>query len=325
MVSPISSGSRHVFALVLALVAAGPLRSEVPPPQPAPTDSAEESAAAQPPSATPSAPDISRSLDTRAETLAWRELRLVTDRERAIWERLRAAPEDEDARKRAEAEFRDVITAYENIIRSDPDMAEAYAAYGLLLKRNGNREESAKTLLKTNQLDPNIPMVKNQLGNFLAEDGSYNQALAYYLSAIELKGDEPLYHYQLGSLLFAYRDFFLDDKTYDRATLDAKMQTAFRRVAELASDNWPYIYRYAESFYDLETVDWPAALAEWRKLEQKAPEGLGKQTIRIHIANVMAEMGKRDEAVALLETVTEPALADQKKTMVARLHETPKE
>ncbi|BET66547.1 hypothetical protein ASA1KI_14650 [Opitutales bacterium ASA1] len=257
----------------------------------------------------------------RSESLAWRQLREAAAREKAIWDRLRAAPDDVVIRKRAETDFRDLITAYENVIRAAPEMAEAYAAYGLLLGRTGNREDSTKALLKANQLDPNIPMVKNQLGNILAEDGNYNQALAYYLSAVELDEDEPLYHYQLGSLLHAYADFFLDDKTFDRATLDAKTHAAFRRAAELAPDNWPYIYRFAESFYDLEEPDWPGALAEWRRLETKAPEGLGKQTIRLHVAGVLHELGQTSEARTLLATIDEPALAEQKQTVVARIEE----
>ncbi len=321
--SSLESLSRRALGCALAITLGGLLHAEESAAVEAPSVDAapaEETRAAPPPAADPARPS-----GKRAETMAWRELRLVADREREIWERLRAAPDDDLARQRAQAEFRAIITAYENVIRAAPDMAEAYAAYGLLLGRTGNREESTTALLKANKLDPNIPMVKNQLGNVLAEDGSYNQAMAYYLSAIELNQDEPLYHYQLGSLLHAYRDFFLDDKTFDRATLDRKTQAAFRRAAELAPENWPYIYRYAESFYDLETPDWEAALAEWRKLEEKAPEGLGKQTIRVHIANVMVEMGDRAGAAGLVETITDPALADQKQTVVARLQESPKE
>jgi tetratricopeptide (TPR) repeat protein len=257
--------------------------------------------------------------------MAWRDLRLAAERERRIWERLRAQPDDDVERMRAQAEFRDVLTAYENVIRAAPDLAEVYAAYGLLLGRTGNREEAAKALLKANQLDPNIPMVKNQLGNLCAEDGNYRQALAYYLMAIELDEDEPLYHYQLGSLLHGYAVFFVDDGMFDRVTLDQKTQAAFRRAAELAPDNWPYIYRYAESFYDVGSPDWEAALAEWRRLEELAPEGLGKETIRLHVANVLIELGRPDEAEELLATVAEPALAEQKQTVVARLAKTHRE
>ncbi len=260
------------------------------------------------------------------ETMAVRDLREVMSREQLIWERLRATPDDAAAKKRAETDLRDVITAYENVIRANPDFAEAYAAYGLVLSRTGNREAAVKAFLKANQINPKLPMVKNQLGNFLTEEGNYKEALPYYLSAIELKPDEPLYHYQLGSLLHEYRKFFIADKLYTEDVLDKESHEAFKRAAELAPDNWGYVYRYAESFYDAANPDWDAALAEWRKLEARAKPGVEVQTIRLQIARVLIEMGGHDdEARTMVATVTEPTLASNKQTLVDYLTHDPKE
>jgi cytochrome c-type biogenesis protein CcmH/NrfG len=258
-----------------------------------------------------------------AETLAWRQLRETIGRERAIWARVEAHPDDDDTQKRAQAEFRDVITAYENILRASPDFAEAYAAYGLLLSRVGDRANATKAFLRANKLNPNLPMVKNQLGNILLEDGNYKEALAYYLSAIELKDDEPLYHYQLGSLLTEFRGFFIDDGIFDRPTLDSKMQTAFRRAAELAPENWAYCYRYAESFADLDKPDWTQALAEWQKLETKAKPGLERETVLLQEANVLLKLDRKDEARALIDEVSEPILATNKQKLLAQMGEEP--
>lgn len=260
------------------------------------------------------------------ETLAVRQLRQVIERENRTWERLRANPDNEATKRRVEAELLEVIGAYENILRANPDFAEAYAAYGLLLSRTGSREAAAKAFLKANELNPNIPMVKNQLGNYLVEDGKYQEALPYYLAAIELKPDEPLYHYQLGTLLHEFRRFFIADGTYTADVIAAKSHEAFKRAAELAPDTWAYAYRYAESFYDAADPDWEAALAEWRKLEAKAEPGVGVQTIRLHIARVLIEMGGHDdEARAIVATVTEPALAENKQTLVDYLNGARKE
>lgn len=252
-------------------------------------------------------------------TWAWEQLKEATAREKAVWTRLRAAPDDEDNRNRAYAEFRDILTTYENIIRQSPNFAEAYAAAGLLLDRTGNREEALRMFLTANRLNPNIPTVKNQIGNYLAEDGSYRAALGYYLAAIDLAPDEPLYHYQLGSLLYAYRKFFIDDDMFEPATIDRKIHEAFRRAAELAPDNWPYLYRYGESFYDLPDPDWEAALAWWRSLAEKADPGLPRQTCLLHVANVLHHMGNDAEATRILEAITEPALSEEKQTLVDQL------
>lgn len=284
------------FACIASLPAAEEPRAPV-----APVDAA----------AVPSAPAAAPS-----ETLAMRELREVAARERVIWDRLRAEPENSDNKRRAEAEFRDVIAAYENVLRANPDFAEAYAAYGLILSRTGNREAAVKAFLRANRLNPKLALVKNQLGNFLIEEGNYKEALPYYLAAIELEEDEPLYHYQLGSLLHEFRKFLLADGLYTEATLDEKSQQAFRRAAELAPENWGYRYRYAESFYDAVDPDWAAALAEWRALEARAQPGVEVQTIRLHLARVLVELDRRAEAEALIANVDEPALAANKQTLI---------
>ena len=117
--------------------------------------------------------------------------------------------------------------------------------------QGGHAPGSAAILLKANQLDPNLPIVKNQLGNYLAEEGEPIEAANYFISAIRLAPNEPLYHYQLGTLLTEARDDFLKSGQWTRAQLDQTMQEAFRHAAELAPDNIAFAYRYAYSFYDL--------------------------------------------------------------------------
>lgn len=300
-----------IFSLVLCGVASaapGAGDSAVPP-EPAENAAAPAASAISTPA---SSGDV-------AESMATRQLRDVLERERVVWERLHAHPDDAAEKQRAETDFRDIITAYENVIRASPDFGEAYAAYGYLLSRTGNREEAVKAFVRANQLNPNLSLVKNQLGNYFTEEGNYVEALGYYLSAVALAPEQPLYHYQLGTLLYEFRDYFIKDGLYDRATLDAKMQAAFRRAAELAPDAWGFIYRYAESFYDLDQPDWPAALAEWDKLEQRAKPGVERSTIRLHRANILLHIGRVGEARALLDSVTEPVLATQKQSLVDQL------
>jgi predicted Zn-dependent protease len=179
-------------------------------------------------------------------------------------------------------------------------------------------------LLKANQLDPDIAMVKNQLGNLLAEDGRPLQAAPYYLAAVKLEPNEPLYHYQLGTLLVEAREDFLKSGDWKRDTLDSAVHEAFRRAKELAPDRFEFAYRYAESFYDLEKPDWAAALKAWSELEEKAPTQIERQTMRLHAANICLKQGKRDHARALLDTVNDPKLQGQKEKLVAQLAGTPK-
>jgi tetratricopeptide (TPR) repeat protein len=186
------------------------------------------------------------------------------------------------------------------------------------------RKEAAAMLLKANQLDSDIPFVKNQLGGYLAEEGKPLDAAPYFLAAIKLAPNEPIYHYQLATLLVEARDDFLRSGEWTRAALDEAMANGFKRAAELAPERFELAYRYAESFYDLAKPDWNAALKVWAALEDKAQTPVERQTMRLHAANVLIKQGKPDHARTLIVTVDEPALQGQKQKLVAQLAETAK-
>jgi len=246
-----------------------------------------------------------------SETMAERNLKRIAERQRDLFEGAAKQGDNLDTeifRQQAQS----IAHEYELLVRN-------YAAYGFLLGKVGMAAEATAMLLRANQLDPEIPLVKNQLGNQLAEAGKPMQAAPYYIAAIKLAPDEPLYHYQLGTLLTEARDEFLKSGEWKRATLDSTAHSAFKRAAELAPDRFEFAYRFAESFYDLENPDWDAALQAWSALEDKAPTPIERQTMRLHAANICLKMGKPDHARALLNTVEEPALQGQKQKLLEQL------
>ncbi len=213
---------------------------------------------------------------------------------------------------------------YEILLRSSPNFAAAYAAYGYLLSKLDMPKQAVAIMLKANQLDPNIPLVKNQIGDYLTEEGKPLEAINYFMAAIKLEPDEPLYHYQLGQLLYTDRDEFIKSGDWTREQVDDGMHKAFQRAAELAPDRIEFTYRYAESFNDLAKPDWDQALKVWAALEEKEPSALGREVLRLQAANVLIKQGNFDGARVLLATVTEPKLDGQKQKLVAQLPENAK-
>lgn len=212
---------------------------------------------------------------------------------------------------------------YDKVLRDHPDFAAGYAAYGLLLGKIDMRKESAAMLLHANRLDKNMPLVKNQLGNYLAEEGKPLDAVNYFLSAIQLAPKEALYHYQLGTLLTEARDDFLQSGQWTREGLDKAMHEAFRQAMTLEPTNVAFAYRYGESFYDVEKPDWDQALQYWRGLELKVSSSVEKQTVRLHEANVLMKQQKFDEARGLIESVTESVLEKQKQKLLEQFPKPP--
>jgi len=258
-----------------------------------------------------------------SESMADRALRNIAEKQREIF-----AEAEKKGERLGEEAFRvqvqSLVHEYERLLRDNPKFALGHAAYGALLGKVGMRKESAAMLLKANQLDQDIPFVKNQLGNYLAEEGKPLEAAPYFLAAIKLAPNEALYHYQLGSLLAEARDDFIKSGDWTRAALDQSMATAFKRASELAPERFELSYRYAESCYDLEKPDWDAALTLWAALEDKAQTPIERQTMRLHAANVLIKQGKLDHAKTLMATVDEPALQGQKQKLVAQLGENAK-
>ncbi len=254
----------------------------------------------------------------RPVSMAEKTLREIVARQRAILARAEKEGEHLDEAW-LRGEMQAVINSYDILIQKAPDFAPAYVAYGMLLGQVGMVREAVGILLKANKLDGEIPVVKNELARFLAEDGKMIDALPWLMAAIDLAPEEPLYHYHLGKLLTEGRDEFIKTGQFTRASLDRAMLHAFARAAELAPANFAYAYRHAEAYYDLEAPQWDEALARWKKLDATVETPLEHQTLRLHEANVLLKQGKAAEARALADTVTELALVKQKQTLLDSL------
>ena len=278
-----------------------------------------------PPAATaPAASQIAPSAPTPAELAAQAavaakatpRLKEFVSRQDALIADLGKDGVDQDNVKR---DIQNLIFEYDAFLRTYPTFAPGYVTYGLLLGKVGMRRESAAILLKANQLDPDIPIVKNQLGNYLAEEGQPIEAAGYFVAAVRLAPEEPLYHYQLGTVLTEARDDFLKSGQWSRAQLDRTMQESFKRAADLAPKNFAFAYRYAQSFYDLAEPNWDEALRVWGALEDQASPGLEKETIRLHAAHILITQKKFEHARLLLATVTAEPLKEQRQKLADQL------
>src|SRR6266542_3320784 len=114
------------------------------------------------------------------QSLAERSLKKIADRQREIFAEAAKQGDDVDDSS-MKRELQTLVHDYELLLRNNPKYAEGYAAYGFLLSKVDMRKEAAAMLLKANQLDPDMAIVKNQIGNLIAEDGKPLQAAPYFL------------------------------------------------------------------------------------------------------------------------------------------------
>lgn len=253
-----------------------------------------------------------------AETLAEKSLKEIVERQKQLFERAEKEGDQLDEAWFA-GEAKSVASSYDVFIQKSPDFTPGYVAYGLFLGKIDMTKAAVAMLLKANKLDPNIPLVKNQLAKHLAEDGKPLEALPYLTSAIDLAPNEPLYHFHLGQLLLAARDDFLHEGTWTRASLDKAMLEAFQRAADLAPADLSLAYQHAKAYYEIDPPRWDEALAVWEKLGGRATTESMRQLIKLQRANVLVKLDRRDEARTLLDQVTDLKLTDEKQKLIDAL------
>ena len=217
--------------------------------------------------------------------------------------------------------LKELVHEWELLLTNNPDEIMPYIFYGKLLRRVDKNEHANRMFMKANRLDPNIAVVNQQIGNYLAENGDYGLALGYFLKAIELSPESALYSFQLGELLFHFRDHYVADEFLDRHTLERQMLAAFKMAAQLEPDNRDFQFRHAEAYYDLETPDWEAALAAWEAVGEIIQPGLETEAVKLHRAKVLTHLGRLAEARALAEEVTEPSLQKSKEQVLELMSE----
>lgn len=255
----------------------------------------------------------------RSTSLAERTLRDIVHRERELFAKSEKAGDQFD-KGVFHGEAQSLATSYDVLIQKNPDYAAAYVAYGMFLGKIHMTRQAVAILVKANKLDPNIAVVKNQLAKHMAEDGKPVDALPYLMAAIDLEPKEPLYHFHLGQLLLAGRDDFLTSGDFTQAGIEKAMLGAFRTAAELAPKEFNYTYQYAKAYYELDPPRWEEALGVWNELELRPIVTTAlRHLVRLQKANVLIKLNRPDEARALLATVTDPQLAEDKQTLLDQL------
>jgi tetratricopeptide (TPR) repeat protein len=315
-----SAGSAPPDPRAVPAAFAAPLAPAVSPsPAPPPPVSSEEAAKPAAPAASPAPtqePENDHAILAEVAARATPRLKELVARQNVLLAALGRDDVDQDNVKR---DLQNLAFDYDEFLQKFPNFAPGYVPYGLLLRKVGMRRESVAIFLKANRLDPDIPIVKNQLGDYLAEEGEPIEAANYFISATRLAPEEPLYHFQLGTVMAEARDDFLKSGLWTRVQIDRTMQEAFRRASELAPKNFAYAYRYAQSFYDIADPDWDGALKVWGALEDQCSPGLEKETIRLQAANVLIKQKKFDRARTLLGTVEDERLKVQKQKLLDQL------
>jgi tetratricopeptide (TPR) repeat protein len=289
--------SKHFCVLLLsALAALLPARLPAADPAPAPAQAADSG-------------DSASLLERKLLTVARDGEKLFSDMEAG------SLTQEDFERKVLQISYR-----YDELILRDPHNVNTLILYGKFLRRVGQNDVANTMFIHADQLSPDLAVVKQQLGNYLAEQGNYAGALVLYLKAVDLAPREAVYHYGLGELLATYRDKFVADGAFTGTAIDDQILAAFAKAQELDPTCKDFAFRHGEAYYDLGTPRWEEALEEWTKVAARSDlSSYEKDAARLHLARVNCELGRKAEALALLRDDVTPVLQATRARLLRRV------
>ncbi len=247
--------------------------------------------------------------NTWAESTNWGNLQLekIVQRERNLFH---SAPDPADTPARAEWErqVRALITDYQNFLTTNPESLEGTILFGKLLRKVGESKLAYAVFTQANALNPNLAVVKQEIGNCLAEQGEGILALWAFMEAIELSPQTALYHYQLGELIDLYETQLLLNEISNGPSLDGQKLAAFKKANQLDRNNKDFAWRYAQAYQDILLPNPDEALEAWKALDKLAVSRSEKDAIALHQAQWLLELKEKRKAQTLLEDIQTPSL-----------------
>ena len=145
----------------------------------------------------------------------------IAEKETQIYQKIAENPEfysEDDLDRR----INELVQSYRTYLLDQPDDVSAYILYGKLLRRVQENDQAFLAFLKADELDPEIAVVKQQIGNHLAEEGKGKAALTFYLQAVELEPETAVYHFALGQLIYNFKDEFIKSGVFTQDATRAR-------------------------------------------------------------------------------------------------------
>ena len=223
------------------------------------------------------------------------------------------------------ARFNRVRSAYDNFLLNHPNSAHGCLAYGSFLNDIGDEEGAHLQYENAMQLDPKNPAVWNNLANYYGEHSPVTKAFEYYAQAIKLKPDEPVYYQNFATTVYLFRKDAKEFYHLDEQQVFDKALGLYQQAMQLAPDSFVLATDYAESYYGIKPLRTNDALAAWTNALHVAHTDAERQGVELHLARVKTAAGFFAEAQAHLDSVTNSAYFDLKKSLVRSLadHEHP--
>jgi tetratricopeptide (TPR) repeat protein len=188
-------------------------------------------------------------------------------------------------RDQAHEEFDQALAAYAEALRLNPLLADAHAAKGAVLDKQGKLDEAIDAYTEALRLRPDFAAAHKNLAYVLSRKERLDEAAHHASEAVRLEPEDPEAHLNLGNVLGKQGKV---DAAIAEFTEALRLQPDF----EAAQSNLAMVLEEAGRL--------DQAVAHLRKVLEAKPAAA---VFRYRLALVLARQGKVDEAIAELEEV----------------------
>ncbi len=220
----------------------------------------------------------------------------------------------------------EIVADYDAYLGDNPRDTNALILYGKFLRRVGQEQHAIGYFLEADSINPKLAVVKQQLANYLIEEGRPIDAFPFLIMTIELAPEQADYHYHLGGFLFLFEEDLARERIMTKESLRAFMHKSFQQAAKLSPSNFDYQLRFAQSFFDYPDSSKEAALQTWIDLNRKFPDRskAEKDYFNLCKARILLDLNRQSDAVSLIESVSSKALAPAKQSLLHQVKSLPK-
>ena len=220
----------------------------------------------------------------------------------------------------------EIVADYDAYLGANPKDTNALILYGKFLRRVGQEQHAVGYFLEADSINPKLAVVKQQLANYLIEEGRPIDAFPFLIMTIELAPGQADYHYHLGNFLFLFEDDLAREGIMTKDSVRAFMHKSFKQSAKLSPSNFDYQLRFAQSFFDYPDSSKEFALRTWNELIRKFPDRSKAENDYFNLckARILLELNRQSDAVSLIESVSSKALDSAKQSLLHQVKRKPK-
>ena len=228
---------------------------------------------------------------------------------------------DAELNRRIRERFDVCKKAYEDFLKRHPQHARARIAYASLLHDLGDEDAESEQLVKARDIDPTIPAVWNNLGNYYGEHGPMTNAFTCYEKAIQLDPTESVYYQNFGTTVYLFRKDVKEYYHINEQQVFDKALGLYSNAMKFDPTNFPLATDVAESYYGIKPLRTNDAFVAWTNALKLAGDEIEREGVYIHFARINIQINRLALAQHYLDDVTNPMYGDLKHRLQRNLNE----